>query len=99
MGTATTKTELLRTIRKELSKEYVEFDIFGLPYKKYVAPIFSQDGDPCIVIEFIYHTGTTIVKGRKEGYTTWSSAFDPALGLVDELGDDLTDEFGETLEA
>lgn len=99
MGTLDTKTELLRTLKREVTKEYIEFDIFNLPSKKYVAPAFAEDGDPCLVIEFIYYPGTAIIKGRKEGYASWSTAFEPSLTLVDELGDDLLNEFGETLEA
>lgn len=72
-----TKTELLKTIRSETNKEYQVIDGMDRPIRKYVAPKDAVDGEPCLVIEYVYSgafPGSII--GRKEGYSVWSSAYD-----------------------
>lgn len=72
-----TKTELLKTIRAEVTKEYQEVDGMNRVVKKYTAAKDAANGEPCFVIEYVYSgTFPTKVIGRKEGYTTWSSAYD-----------------------
>lgn len=92
------KTELLKVIKGEINKEYVEFDAQGRVQKKYVAPSWATDNDPCFVVEYIYAGASLNVKGRKEGYAVWSSIFDnnPAL-LVDDVGDQLQDNLANDL--
>lgn len=97
MGKPTTKTELLLQIRNELNKEHIAFDFSGLPIKIYTAPIYAVDGTPCAVTEYIYHAGLPIIKGRKEGYDVWSSSFEDTIFLLDDLGNDLTDNLGNQL--
>lgn len=78
MATPTTKTELLKTVEKELVKQFHELDVFGRPGFLYTAPVYAKTGDPCLVTEFIYVDNvTTILKGKKEGYATWDESFVP----------------------
>ena len=94
----TTKTEFLKTFRREISKDHVEYDMTGRPYKIYVAPSSAVPGDVCLVKEFLYHGITTIVKGRMEGYTTWQAGFDTDPDfLTDDLSNLLTDSLSNHL--
>lgn len=78
MATPTTRTELLKTVEKELIKQFHELDAFNRPGFLYTASANAKTGDPCLVTEFIYvDTLTSILKGKKEGYSTWSSSFVP----------------------
>lgn len=97
MGKPSTKTEILRTIHKELVKEHDEFDGQGRVSKKFIAPVFAEDGDPCFVIEYIYYGISTLVRGRTEGYGTWLSSYDELDLLVDDLSNQLTDDLGNDL--
>jgi len=97
----TTKTELLKTIRQELNKEFIQFDLSGRPSLKYTAPITATDGTPCFVVEYIYSGAfpNTII-GRKEAYAFWSSAFDSGSVtnyLLDDTFDYLVDDLGNRL--
>jgi hypothetical protein len=72
-----TKTELLKTIKREVTKEYTLYDGSSRPSKKFIAPLNALDGAPCFVVEYIYSVtfpGTII--GRKEAYDSWSSSYD-----------------------
>ena len=78
MGTPTTKTELIKTVEKELIKQFQLLDILGRPYKLYTASTNALNGDPCLVTEFIYQSPTsTVMKGKKEGYSQWDTTFVP----------------------
>jgi len=92
-----TKTELLVTMRRELVKEHCTFDGSDRPLKKYIAPISATQGSPCFVVEYLYYGITSVVKGRSEGYDIWQSSFDELDYLVDDLGDNLTDDLGNLL--
>lgn len=92
-----TKTELLRTIRKEITKEHIEFDVDNRPSKKYVAPSDAVQDTPCLVIEYLYYPATVIVRGRKEGYAVWQTSFEDPDLLVDDLSNQLTDDLGNEL--
>ena len=77
MATPKTKTELLTTHSNELVKQYVEFDGQNRISKVYTAYTDAVDGAPCEVTEYIYTTvNSTTMKARKEGYSTWDSAWD-----------------------
>ena len=94
-----TKTEFLRTIQAEITKDHIEYDGLGRAAKIYVAPSTAVGGDICLVKEFIYWGITTTVKGRKEGYGLWDDSYDlidPDF-LVDEFSNQLTDETGNPL--
>lgn len=92
------KTELLLTIQNEITKDHLEFDAFDRISKIYIAPSDAVDGDRCLVKEFIYHGLSEIVKGRKEGYSLWSSSFDELPDfLTDDLSNHLTDDVGNSL--
>jgi hypothetical protein len=82
----TTKTEVLRTVRLEINKQYIEYDLLERIQKIYTAPSDAIGGTPCIVIEYIYYGTGNNVRGRKEGYDVWSDSFD---GNPDFLTDDL----------
>lgn len=100
MGKPTTKTEILITILKENNQQHVSFDSLGRPSIIYTALEDALDGDPCHVREYIYYGVTTKVKGRKEGYGVWSSAYDPInnqVVLTDDLSNILTDDLGSEL--
>lgn len=78
MSTPTTKTELIRTVEKELIKQFQLLDLQGRPSKLYTASSNAKNGDPCLVTEFIYQSPTsTIMKGKKEGYSQWDTTFVP----------------------
>jgi len=94
---AKSKTLLLVTIRRELIKEHCTFDGSNRPLKKYIAPVSATQGSPCLVIEYLYYGITSVVKGRSEGYDVWQSSFDELDYLVDDLGNNLTDDLGNLL--
>lgn len=78
MGKPTTKTEMLLTTEHELVKQYQQVDGLGRPNKVFTTPVWAKNGDYCIVTELFYQTTTsTVVKGKKEGYTQWSSLWVP----------------------
>lgn len=78
MSTPTTKTELIKTAEKELIKQFQLLDIQGRPSKLYTASTNAKNGDPCLVTEFIYqNSSSTIMKGKKEGYSQWDTTFVP----------------------
>lgn len=94
-GNLRSKTDLLSTVRKGINKEYVEYDGLGLPKRKYIAPADAADGDRCLIVEYVYYTGSTTIKGRKEGISAWSSGFIVEQNkLVDDSGNFLVDDFG-----
>lgn len=101
MAKPVTKTEVLRTIRRETSKIGIIYDVNGLVSKIYTAASNSVAGDYCLIKEFIYYPATTVVKGRKEGYGLWLQAFDDAFvigdNLVDDLSNNLIDDLGNQL--
>jgi hypothetical protein len=97
-GILKSKTDLLQTVHKGINKEYVEFNPLGLPQRKYIAPAEAADGEPCLIVEYVYYSGKTIIKGRKEGISAWSSGFIIQQDqLVDDLGNNLVDDFGVDL--
>lgn len=94
----TTKTELLKTLRREVSKTHIEFDGQSRPKKVYHAKADASDGEDCFVIEYIYHAGLDKIRGRKEGYSVWSSSFEQVLvNLTDDLSNFLADDLGNDL--
>jgi hypothetical protein len=102
MGKPTSKTEVLMTLSKEISKQHTTFDASNRPSKVYLAKSDAEDGEPCLVKEYIYHGSTNYVKGRKEGYSIWDSTFDTDSGtetifLTDDLSNKLIDDLGEFL--
>lgn len=76
MGKPTTKSESLKTVRREINKQGFELDGFDRVVKIFTAPLTAVDGDYCHVRELVYYTTTNTVKGRTEGYGLWSSAYD-----------------------
>jgi hypothetical protein len=93
------KTELLKTVRSEINKEYLEYDSQNRVSKIYRAPSFIEVGGPCIVVEYLYSGLFPLaVVGRKEGYSVWQEAFEgePVL-LTDDLFEQLTDDLGNEL--
>jgi hypothetical protein len=92
------KTDILQTVREGINKEYVEYNPLGLPQRKYVAAADALDGEPCLVIEYAYYLGSTTIKGRMEGISAWNAGFIVEQDkLVDDLGNDLVDDFGINL--
>lgn len=94
---STTREDILTQIRHEITKTHTEFDGSDRPSKIYVAPVYAEQDTPCFVVEFIYHTGLNIVKGRKEGLGLWQSSFEDPYMLVDDLGNQLIDDLGNDL--
>lgn len=101
MAKPVTKTEILKTIRKEISKIGILYDVDNRVSKIYTAAVDSVAGDYCLIKEFIYYPSSLVVKGRKEGYGLWLQIFDDAFitgdNLVDELNNELQDELGNQL--
>jgi hypothetical protein len=72
------KTDLLKTHANELVKTYVELDGAGRASKLYTTQENAPHGAPCLVTEYIYQSPvSTVVKGTKEGVTTWDSTWVP----------------------
>lgn len=89
MGTPTTKTEMIKTVERELIKQYQLLDGQGRPYKLYTAASNAKDGDPCLVTEFIYQSPTTTtMKGKKEGYSNWDKTFVPDSSFTVSVSND-----------
>ncbi len=84
-------------MRRELIKEHCTYDGSDRPLKKYIAPISAVQDTPCFVVEYLYYGASSIVKGRSEGYDVWQSSFDELDYLVDDLGNNLTDDLGNLL--
>ncbi len=77
MATPKTKSELLKSHAGELVKQFIELDGQGRPSKVYTAYTNAIHGGPCEVTEYIYQDPlSTVIKARKEGYSTWDSAWD-----------------------
>lgn len=75
MATPTTSTELLKSHKEELVKQFIELDPEGRPSKVYTAPVHIKDGEACLVTEYEYQNPTsTIIIKRREGYGTWVAA-------------------------
>lgn len=95
------KTEIFITLQNEITKDHLEFDLAGRVAKIYSALSDAVTGDVCLVKELIYYGSTITIKGRKEGYGVWDSAFDnpPLVSefLTDESTNRLTDESGNHL--
>ena len=70
------KTDLLKSLTKELLKEYVTYD--GQSRKEFVyqAGVDADDGDQCLATQFVYDSTSLRIVKRKEFYTTWQSAWD-----------------------
>jgi hypothetical protein len=74
---SSTEANLLSSHSKELSKQYVIFDGQNRVSKVYSAVRKAQDGDACIVTEYIYRDPTTTqMLARKEAPGVWSAAYD-----------------------
>jgi hypothetical protein len=88
MGKPTTKTEMLLTTEHELVKQFQQIDGQGRPNKIFTAPVYTKNGEYCIVTELFYLTSTSVVvKGKKEGYAQWSALWvpDSAFTVSDSL--------------
>jgi hypothetical protein len=78
MSLERSKTDLLKSSEFEYVKQYQLLDAFGRSSKIYTAPVYAKTGDPCLVTEILYQSDTTtIVRAKKEGYTTWDTSFVP----------------------
>lgn len=77
-NTVQTKTHLIITNENECTKQYQEIDGQNRPFRLFEAPVFAKQGSPCKVTEYIYQDATsTIIKGKKEGYSTWDISWVP----------------------
>jgi hypothetical protein len=73
----TTATELLRSHEKEQVKQHVVFDAQDRPKYVFTAAISAEDGDPCLVMEYVYRDATsTQIMDRQERTYAWKSAWD-----------------------
>jgi hypothetical protein len=72
-----TATELLRSHEREQVKQHVVFDAQDRPKYVFTAVISAGDGDPCLVMEYVYRSPTsTQIMDRQERTYLWKSAWD-----------------------
>ena len=77
-----TMTEELLTQAKSLVKQKVELDGQQRPWKAYTASTSAKHGTPCTVTEYVYLSPTsTVIVARKEGHSTWDSAWDASFTI------------------
>ena len=71
------KDAVMKTLFHELTKEYIELDAEGRPFKIYQAPTDALEGTPCVCVQYVYKniTSTVVIK-TKETYQTWQAAWD-----------------------
>lgn len=78
VATGESKTHILLTREKELTKHYAEIDGQNRVVRLYEASVIAVTGSPCLVTEYIYQNPTsTIFLGKKEGYATWDVTWVP----------------------
>jgi hypothetical protein len=73
----TTATELLKSHEKEQVKQHIVFDAQDRAKYVFTAVIGAADGDPCLVMEYVYRDATsTQIMDRQERTYAWKSAWD-----------------------
>lgn len=72
-----TATELLKTHAHSQVKQHIVLDAQGRPKFIFTTYIGAEEGDPCMVDEYVYlgSTSTQII-GRQERIYTWKSIWD-----------------------
>ena len=76
MGEPTTKTEMLKTVRKELMKQYIVYDGSSRMTDVYEGPNDMYHGAPCIHTQYGYDGPSTRIYKMRESYATWDSTWD-----------------------
>lgn len=76
MATPTTKTELLKTQREELTKIYTTYDGSGRPTAVYSASANAITGTSCIKTTYSYDGSSARVTKRLEAYDVWDATYD-----------------------
>lgn len=72
-----TKTELLKTQKEEQVKQHIIHDLQDRPILVFTAAIHAEEGDPCLVTEYVYRNPTsTQVFARQERVYKWKAAWD-----------------------
>ena len=72
-----TAEELLKAHEKSQVKQHVVVDAQGRDYLAFTTYIGAQDGDPCLVTEYVYaNLTTTKVTSRQERVYKWKAAWD-----------------------
>ena len=83
---AKTVTELLKSHEKSQVKQHTVYDAAGRAQFVFTADIKANDGDPCLVTEYVYRSPTsTQIYKRQERVYLWKAiwdtgfAFDPSV--------------------
>lgn len=75
-----TAMELLKSHASEQVKQHITLDAQGRVKYAFTTYIGAQEGDPCMVDEYIYASLTsTVVIGRQERVYKWKSAWDSSF--------------------
>lgn len=70
------KTDITKTIDKELIKTHIEYDVNNRAELIFTAPAGAIDGAPCIVTKYTYDGVSTRVVTFQEFRAAWDSAWD-----------------------
>ena len=72
----TSKTAQLTTLKHELSKSYIQYDVSDRMEIAYEAAAATGHGEPCLKTEYAYDGGSSRIIKRKESVSTWDSSWD-----------------------
>lgn len=69
--------DLLKSHEKEPVKQHIALDSQGRPKYIFTTYVGAQDGDPCVVDEYVYKDATsTQIIARQERVYLWKDAWD-----------------------
>lgn len=72
-----TAKELLKSQESEQIKQHIVVDAQGRDFLVFTAYIGAQEGEPCLVSEYVYSgPATTKIIGRQERVYKWKAAWD-----------------------
>ena len=73
----TTPTELLKSLERQQLKQHIVLDAQLRNKFVFEAPVDAEDGEPCLVTEYVYLNPTeAIVIDRQERVYRWKAAWD-----------------------
>lgn len=67
--------DFIKSQLSEAVQQYIAYDGTNRMEYSYTAPADAQDGDPCLVTQYVYFSTSTRVIKMKESIGTWSSAW------------------------
>lgn len=76
----TSRVVLIEQLQLSQTKQHTVNDAQGRPQFLFEAIVNASEGDPCLVTEYVYRTGSsTTVRSRQERVYRWKDAWDTAF--------------------